>query len=379
LHPSPFGANIVTDQAEVIEPLDAFDAGIQSGRWMDDAAQRAVLTELDRLHVALVANTPDSLFERVLARFTKPKKLSGMYIYGDVGRGKTFLMDLFYQSLPFEEKQRLHFHHFMQMVHQQLNELRSVADPLEIICERFAKNTRVLCFDEFFVSDIGDAMLLSGLLEGLFDRNVCLVTTSNVTPDGLYKDGLQRQRFLPAVALLKQHCRVIKLEAAQDYRLRALTDARIYIDQSAIPNSEASLQGIFDSLVRGDVQINVSLDIEDRIIIAKKQSGDVVWFDFQQVCEGPRSAADYIEIAREFQTVLLSDVPLFNTSNEDAARRFMFLIDEFYDRKVNLILSAAVAPTALYQGQKFQFEFARTASRLIEMQTKEYLAAGHVG
>jgi cell division protein ZapE len=364
---------------EVVEPLDAFDAGIRAGRWQDDPAQRAVLTELDRLHVALVANTPDSLFERVLAKFTKPKQLTGMYIHGGVGRGKTFLMDLFYQSLPFAEKQRLHFHHFMQQVHQQLNALKSTADPLDVICERFAKGTRVLCFDEFFVSDIGDAMLLSGLLEGLFSRGVTLISTSNVPPDGLYKDGLQRQRFLPAIALLKNNCHVIKLDAAQDYRLRALTQAHIYIEQASANAGESELEKIFATLVSTEVQKNVALDIEDRVIMAKRQSGDVVWFEFADLCEGPRSAADYIEIAREFQTVLLSNVPIFTSNQEDGARRFMFLIDEFYDRKVNLILSAAAKPTELYQGQKFQFEFARTASRLIEMQTKEYLASGHLG
>jgi cell division protein ZapE len=363
---------------EGVEPLDAFDAGIRAGRWQDDHAQRRVLTELDRLHLALLANTPDSLFERVLARFSKPKQLPGLYIYGEVGRGKTFLMDLFYQSLPFPEKKRLHFHHFMQQVHQELAKLKHVSDPLDVICEQWSKSCRVLCFDEFFVTDIGDAMLLSGLLEGLFSRAVTLVTTSNLPPQLLYTDGLQRARFLPAIALLEKHCHVVKLDAAQDYRLRALTNAKIYLQPLSV-DTEAAMAALFAQLISAEVQSDVAIDINDRQIQTRRLAGDVVWFSFNELCDGPRSANDYIEIAREFQTILLSDIPLLSANHEDAARRFMFLVDEFYDRKVNLIVQAAAPPDQLYQGRKFVFEFQRTISRLIEMQSQEYLAAGHLG
>jgi cell division protein ZapE len=356
-----------------------FDAGIRAGRWQDDVAQRRVLTELDRLHLALVANTPDSLFERVLARFTKPKQLKGLYIYGDVGRGKTFLMDLFFQSLPFEEKKRLHFHHYMQQVHQQLAALRHVSDPMEQICERWSKQFRVLCFDEFFVTDIGDAMLLSGLLDGLLSRGVCLVATSNLAPQALYTNGLQRARFLPAIALLEAHCDIVKLDAAQDYRLRALTNAHIYLPQSRADEQDAALRALFSTLIVAEVVEQPRIDINARQIQAERASGDVVWFDFHALCETARSAEDYIEIAKEFHTVIVANVPLLAAHNDDAARRFMFLVDEFYDRKVNLIISAAAAPQALYHGHRFAFEFARTQSRLIEMQTEEYLAAGHLG
>jgi cell division protein ZapE len=361
-----------------VEPLDAYDAGIQAGRWQDDLAQRRVLTELDRLHLGLVANTPDSLFERVLARFSKPKTLPGIYIYGDVGRGKTFLMDLFYQSLPFPEKKRTHFHHFMQQVHQELSALKHTSDPLEVICERWAKSCRVLCFDEFFVTDIGDAMLLSGLLEGLFSRGVTLVTTSNLPPSQLYQNGLQRARFLPAIALLEKHCAVTRLDAANDYRLRALTNANIYLTPIG-PDTEHALESIFDALISAEIELAVDLDVNERKIRAKKVAGDVAWFAFHELCEGARSANDYIELSREFTTVIVANVPQFNPNTEDAARRFMFLIDEFYDRKVNLVLSAAAPATTLYQGQRFEFEFQRTTSRLIEMQTQEYLALAHRG
>lgn len=359
------------------EPLDAFDAGIRAGRWQEDLAQRRVLTELDRLHLALVASTPDSLFERVLARFSRPKELPGLYIYGDVGRGKTFLMDLFYQSLPFKEKKRLHFHHFMQQIHQQLAALKHVSDPMEQICENWAKSTRVLCFDEMFVTDIGDAMLLSGLLHGLFSRQVPLVCTSNLPPAMLYHNGLQRARFMPAIALLEKHCQVVQLDAAQDYRLRALTDAAVYF-HPLDGNADAKLQQLFEQLISAERSEGEAIEINQRQIRTKKMAGDVVWFDFAELCESARSAEDYIEIAKEFHTVLLSDVPILDASNESATRRFMFLVDEFYDRRVNLILSAAAPANSLYQGTRFAFEIQRTVSRLIEMQSKDYLASAHL-
>jgi cell division protein ZapE len=360
-----------------LEPLDLYDRGIAEGRYKDDVSQRRVLTELDRLQVALVASIPDGFFERVLARFAKPKQLQGIYLWGDVGRGKTLLMDLFFQSLPFPEKKRLHFHHFMQMVHQELNRLKQLADPMEHICEAFAKAHRVLCFDEFFVSDIGDAMLLQGLLQGLFERGVVLVTTSNVPPDLLYKDGLQRQRFLPAIALLQQHCQVLRLDAAQDYRLRTLRKAKIYCVGSDSALLDAQLEKLFNELKTADVELNVELDINDHVMKTRKFAGDLVWFDFDELCVKPRSAADYIELAHEFHTVMISNIPVFSDDNNDAARRFMFLVDEFYDRKVNVVVSAAAEPDRLYSGSRFEFEFKRTASRLIEMQSEAYLASGH--
>jgi cell division protein ZapE len=355
------------------EPLDIYDEGIKRGLWQDDLAQRRVLEALDRLHLAMAAATPDGLFARVLSRFAKPKSVQGLYIWGGVGRGKTFLMDLFYFSLPFEEKKRVHFHHFMQQVHAALNKLQHVASPLEIIADQWAEQARVLCFDEFFVTDIGDAMLLGGLLAALFARGVTLVATSNVVPENLYQDGLQRARFLPAIALLQKHCQTMKLDAAVDYRLRALVQAEIYLapaDQSA----QEKLERLFVELGTAEAKRGATLDVNSRKLKTLAKAGSVVWFEFSELCETARSAEDYIEIAREFRTVIISGVPILGKNGEDVARRFMFLVDEFYDRKIKLILSAAAAPTELYVGKRFVFEFQRTQSRLIEMQSQAYLA-----
>ena len=359
------------------EPLDAYDAGIAAGRWQEDGAQRRVLRELDRLHLALLAATPGGLFDRVLARFAKPKTIRGLYIHGDVGRGKTFLMDLFFASLPFPEKKRLHFHHFMQQVHAGLAQHAHVEEPLQHIAEQWAKACRVLCFDEFFVSDIGDAMLLGNLLKPLFERGVTLVATSNVVPADLYKDGLQRAGFLPAIALLETHCEVVRLDAAQDYRLRALTQAAIYLTPYGT-EADDKLARLFDEVATAAPKPNLSLQINGRAVLSRCCASDVAWFNFAELCESARSAADYIELAREFHTVLLSDVPQFTVNSEDPARRFMFLVDEFYDRRVKLLLSAAALPNQLYRGRKFTMEFKRTASRLTEMQTTEYLAQAHL-
>lgn len=355
------------------EPLDIYDEGIKRGLWQDDPAQRRVLEALDRLHLAMEAATPDGLFARVLSRFAKPKSVQGLYIWGGVGRGKTFLMDLFYFSLPFAEKKRVHFHHFMQQVHAALNKLQHVAAPLELIADQWAEQARVLCFDEFFVTDIGDAMLLGGLLAALFARGVTLVATSNVQPENLYQDGLQRARFLPAIALLEKHCQTLKLDAAMDYRLRALAQAEIYL-VPADATANAKLERLFVELGTAEAVRAVTLDINARKLKALAKAGSVVWFEFAELCESARSAEDYIEIAREFRTVLVSHVPVLGRSGEDSARRFMFLVDEFYDRKVKLILSAEAAPAALYVGKRFVFEFQRTQSRLIEMQSQAYLA-----
>jgi cell division protein ZapE len=356
-----------------LEPLDIYDAGIARQLWQEDPAQRRVLEELDRLHLALEAASPDGLFARVLQRLAKPKAVQGLYIWGGVGRGKTFLMDLFFASLPFEQKKRVHFHHFMQQVHAALARLQHVASPLETVADQWAEQARVLCFDEFFVTDIGDAMLLGGLLAALFARGVSLVATSNVEPNRLYENGLQRARFLPAIALLEKHCKIVRLEAAQDFRLRALTQAQTYLCP-ADALAKQRMEKLLLELSAGALTRDTVIDINARKVAVKAKGPSVAWFDFAILCEGARSSEDYIEIAKEFRTVLLSDVPVLGLSGEDSARRFMFLIDEFYDRKIKLILSAAASPESLYQGKRFVFEFQRTASRLIEMQSQAYLA-----
>ncbi len=359
-----------------LSPLAAYDQGIDAGRWQDDHHQRIAVTELERLYYALLADSGEGVFSRVLARFQKPRAVQGLYLWGGVGRGKTFLMDLFYESLPLTRKLRLHFHRFMGKVQRELAQLRDQSDPLATVADRFASGARVLCFDEFFVADIGDAMILGRLLEHLLERGVTLVATSNVAPAGLYRDGLQRARFLPAIELLEQHCQVLQLDSPTDYRLRALTSAPLYLHPDSA-GSEAALGRFFDQVAPGGAVEGMPLTVEGRTIPTRRRADGVVWFDFSDLCEGPRAAADYIEIARSFNTVLISAVPALGDHNNDASRRFMTLVDEFYDRRVNLVLSAAVEATALYQGDRLAFEFQRTVSRLIEMQTAEYLAEAH--
>lgn len=304
--------------------------------------------------------------------------LSKDYIFGGgVGRGKTYIIDSFYDSLPFKEKQRIHFHRFMQMVHAQLRNLNEVSDPLLTVADNIASETEVLCFDEFHVSDITDAMLLSGLLKALFERGVVLVTTSNEAPDQLYWDGLQRERFLPAIELIKEYTEVVNVDSGVDYRLRFLDKAEIYhspLDDKAM----ASLGINFNHIAPNEVTEGLPIEIEGRMIQTIRHADGVVWFDFDAICDGPRGPADYIEIARLFQTVLISDIPIMDEMTNDKARRFMTLIDEFYDRNVKLIVTAAAKPSGLYCGKRLSKLFLRTISRLEEMHTHDYLAKQHI-
>ena len=293
-------------------------------------------------------------------------------------RVKTYLVDTFFDALPFEQKMRTHFHRFMKRVHEELRTLDGEKNPLVIVAQRFAKEARVICFDEFFVSDITDAMILGSLLEELFKNGVSLVATSNIVPDGLYKDGLQRARFLPAIALLKQHTEVVNVDSGIDYRLRALEQAELY----HYPLSEAvehELEKSFRSLLLENSKVleNEALTVENRTIVARKVANDVAWFDFRALCDGPRSQNDYIELGKVYSAVILSNVEQMNTSNEDIARRFINLVDEFYDRSIKLIISAQVPLKDLYVGNRLQFEFQRTLSRLLEMQSHEFLARPH--
>jgi len=344
-----------------------------------DAAQRRVVAELDDLRSRLLAPPPKTLLKGLLTR-RKRELERGLYVWGGVGRGKTWLMDLFFHSLPFKDKQRSHFHRFMQFVHDELKKHKDRADPLELVAEKVAKKTRVLCFDELFVADIADAMLLGNLFRGLFDHGVTLVATSNVPPDDLYKEGLQRARFLPAIKLLKEHTQVLHMDGGADYRLRTLEKAATWFD-AAQPGANARIDSLFEAVAGEPGTRNVTLTLNHRRLHAHRLAEDVVWFEFKELCDGPRGQADYIEIARCYHTVFLTGIPALNPAlnaeQDNQARRFITLVDEFYDRAVKLIVSAAVPIQELYRGSKLAFEFERTKSRLIEMQSQEYLAREH--
>lgn len=365
-------------------PLERYQADLQKPGFERDAAQLQAVEHLQALYIALVAAENAGQSQGALARFMgrwlQPKTIApirGLYFWGGVGRGKTYLMDTFFDTLPFPRKLRAHFHRFMQRVHRELKELSGEKNPLRLIAQRLALETRVICFDEFFVSDIADAMILAGLFEELFARGVSLVATSNIEPDGLYKDGLQRARFLPAIALLKQHTLVLNVDGGTDYRLRALEKAELYhhpLDVAANAGLLRSFTALAPEAGRQDQQ----LDVEGRTIRALWVADDVVWFDFAELCDGPRSQNDYIELARSYHAVLVGNIPQMGRDREDQARRFINLVDEFYDRNVKLVLAAAVPLEQLYAGGRLSFEFERTKSRLLEMQSHEYLAREHL-
>ena len=303
--------------------------------------------------------------------------LRGLYLWGGVGRGKTFLVDAFHAELPINDKRREHFHRLMQDVHGRLAMHRDRASPLEQVATDLASRARILCIDEFVVGDVADAMILGTLLDALFRRGVTLVATSNLPPQDLYRGGLQRERFLPAIALIEKHCRVIEVDGGTDYRLRQLESATLWFGPGE-PDSEARAGAEFERFADGRGASDVEVQVEGRPVRARREAEGVVWFDFRELCEGPRSAADYIEIARCYQAVFLSGVPVMGAAADDAARRFITLIDELYDRGVKLVVSAAAdAPEALYRGERLAFEFRRTASRLHEMQGRAYLAKPH--
>ncbi|MGH1472400.1 MAG: cell division protein ZapE [Cellvibrionaceae bacterium] len=364
-----------------LSPLERYQADLKQSGFQYDPCQEVVVQHLqdlyDRLLLSDVKAQAKGFFTFWKSKTPVDPEI-GLYLWGGVGRGKTYLMDTFFDSLPFENKMRVHFHRFMKRVHHELTLCAGHKDPLESIAEKLSKETRIICFDEFFVSDITDAMLLGTLFQGLFKRGVSLVATSNIVPDLLYENGLQRERFLPAIALVKQFTKVVHVDSPTDYRLRALEKAELYhspIDEEA----ETSLQKSFMSLKpeHAEVRRKIPLEVEGRPILAKQVSEDIVWFDFLALCDGPRSQNDYIELAKEYHAVLISGVPVFTYVNNDQSRRFINLVDEFYDRNVKLVLSAEKPLDQIYQSGTLEFEFERTASRLLEMQSHEYLAMAH--
>ncbi|KAA9131364.1 AFG1 family ATPase [Marinihelvus fidelis] len=358
-------------------PAERYQQRLDSGRFAPDPEQARVVDALDALHAALVAAPAGGLGQLVRRLAGKPAPAPrGLYLWGGVGRGKTWLMDLFFETLPFEDKQRFHFHRFMARVHDALRERSHESDPIPGIAREWARDCRVLCFDEFFVSDIADAMLLAGLLRGLFDAGVTLVATSNVEPANLYRDGLQRARFLPAIDLLETHTNVMHVGGDTDHRLRLLERSETW-HTPAGEYAETGLASSFSEMA-SDCELQPTLNINGREFQALRRGDGVIWFEFDELCEQPRGSRDYIEIARAFNTVMVSNIPVLDDTSNNAARRFIHLVDEFYDRNVKLLASAAAPIDGLYNGQRLAFEFDRTRSRLTEMQSRDYLARAHL-
>ncbi len=357
---------------------ERYRTGLDSGAIEPDPLQQPVIEALDALATAM--QRPSA--RRSLWRRARPVPVRGVYLWGGVGRGKTWLMDLFFYGLPDDAsgpgKTRLHFHQFMQDVHEALRAVQGRSEPLQHVARSWAKRTRLLCLDEFAVTDIGDAMILAGLLRALFAEGVTLVTTSNVPPEDLYQDGIQRASFLPAIALLERHTRVLQLGGGRDYRRRILEDSAVY-HQPLGRTTEEGLWREFERLATGEIERGGEVAVMGRAIPFRARAGGVVWFDFEALCGPPRSRSDYLEVARCHHTVFLSDIPILDGSRDDRSRRFIFSIDEFYDRRVKMVLSAAVGPERLYCGERLAFEFQRTASRLIEMQNATYLGQPHRG
>ncbi|WP_077175468.1 cell division protein ZapE [Yersinia proxima] len=369
-------------------PIALYQQAIDAGDYQpDDVQQRTVARldilyqELNQRHSAPALNAGiRGRLGRLLGRNTPKTPIrpaQGLYMWGGVGRGKTWLMDMFFHSLPGDRKLRLHFHRFMLRVHQELTTLQGHENPLEIIADGFKAQTDVLCFDEFFVSDITDAMLLATLLEALFARGITLVATSNIPPDDLYRNGLQRARFVPAIELIKQYCDVMNVDAGIDYRLRTLTQANLYLTPLN-PETEQAMADIFVKLAGKEGEKAPVLEVNHRPLPAICAAQGVLAVDFHTLCEEARSQLDYIALSKIYHTVLLHNVHKMATRDENTARRFLALVDEFYERRVKLIIAAEAAMFEIYCGERLKFEYQRCLSRLQEMQSEEYLSLPHL-
>ena len=367
-----------------LSPINKYKQDLTRDDFLFDAAQENAVIHLQRLYDDLQSKPlAVSGFKKVLSRWKKVYKqeeqqpIKGLYFWGGVGRGKTYLVDTFFDSLPFNNKMRVHFHRFMHRVHQELKGLSGQSDPLKIIAKKFADETQIICFDEFFVSDITDAMILGTLFEELFAHNVTLVATSNIIPDELYRNGLQRERFLPAIKLINKHTLIVNVDSGVDYRLRTLEQAEIFhypLDAQADEN----LKHYFKQLSTEEGKAGQSIEIHNRPLETVLVSDGVVYFDFSVLCESARSQGDYMEISQIYHTVLMANVKEMGPDSDDTTRRFIALVDEFYERNVKLIMSAELPLDDLYSGGRLAFEFKRCLSRLQEMQSHDYLASEHL-
>ncbi|CVH15197.1 AFG1-like ATPase [Serratia marcescens] len=373
---------------QALSPLSRYQQALDAGEYQADEVQRRAVAQLDRIYQALLqkpaASAPPGGLRGKLSRLlgkggeTAPQRpVQGLYMWGGVGRGKTWLMDMFFHSLPGDRKMRLHFHRFMLRVHEELTELQGRENPLEIVADGFKAETDVLCFDEFFVSDITDAMLLATLLQALFARGITLVATSNIPPDDLYRNGLQRARFLPAIDLINEYCDVMNVDAGIDYRLRTLTQAHLYLTPLN-DQTRATLDRMFVKLAGKAGEDAPVLQINHRPLQAIRSVDGVLAVDFHTLCEEARSQLDYIALSRLYHSVILYNVQVMGPLKENTARRFLALVDEFYERHVKLVIGAEASMFEIYQGERLKFEYQRCLSRLQEMQSEEYLKLPHL-
>ena len=362
-----------------MSPKDWYQAILAVPGFVEDIAQAAAIDELDLLWHQLVEFK--SRRNQFLGRsLLSPKVPKGLYLWGGVGRGKTFLMDAFFACLPYRRKRRFHFHNFMAVLHREMQLLSGEEDPLLSMADRIAYTTRLLCLDEFHVDDIADAMILGRLIEALFERGIVLITTSNYAPDGLYPHGLQRNNFLPVIEMLKRELRVIQIDGSLDYRQRKTPREPLFLaayDADVSAANEARLEVLFDQISSGTRRDVQHVEIRGRDIPLKNIARFVVWFDFKELCGGAHAQDDYLDIAHRFPTVFLSNIPRLTADLAAEARRFTWLIDVLYDNNVRLVASAAAEPEQLYSEDMKSEEFSRTASRLAEMQTKRYLSLPH--
>ncbi|MBJ2067181.1 cell division protein ZapE [Serratia odorifera] len=369
-------------------PLSRYQQALDAGEYQADEVQRQAISRLDGIYHQLLQAPKSratggglrSKLGRWLGKGGEPAAqtpVQGLYMWGGVGRGKTWLMDMFFHSLPGDRKLRLHFHRFMLRVHEELTELQGQENPLEIIADGFKAQADVLCFDEFFVSDITDAMLLATLLQALFARGITLVATSNIPPDDLYRNGLQRARFLPAIDLINQYCDVLNVDAGIDYRLRTLTQAHLYLTPLNA-QTQQTLDQIFVKLAGKTGEDAPVLQINHRPLPAIRAVEGVLAVDFHTLCEDARSQLDYIALSRLYHSVMLYNVRIMGPLKENTARRFLALVDEFYERHVKLVIAAEAPMFEIYQGERLKFEYQRCLSRLQEMQSEEYLKLPHL-
>ncbi|MFW1858449.1 cell division protein ZapE [Acinetobacter defluvii] len=357
-----------------VSPAERYAQALSSGQFLPDEAQAQAVHELDRVWQELIHRYKAS--KKAFRRFRRQTSPKGVYMWGGVGRGKTWLMDQFYDSIPFRRKTRMHFHHFMQFVHKELNKLSGQRNPLDLVADQIYKDAVVICFDEFFVSNVTDAMILSDLFQKLFSRGITLIATSNIAPDGLYKNGIHRDRFLPTIEMVKKNCVVLNVDAGVDYRLRVLKQAQLFKSPLNEANS-AWMAERFKALVSSQVVFKDPIMINNRVVQTLGHTEDVLWCDFSELCMKPRSPSDFIEIANIYNTVLVSNVPHLNDFLSEGTRRFIYLVDEFYDRGVKLLLTSADTIIEIYEGEKLAFEIERTRSRLLEMQSDDYLQSEH--